>query len=133
MIKVKNTILDSNFSYEEKISKIYNYMKHSWWSWNSSDIQEKIGNRLLNEEEFIDEKNILKNENTINYIENNNKKELEKLLGKELTKKILEKYTKIRRRQEKNRDLYAKQLKEINKERRENWESEIKIKWLYYI
>lgn len=127
MEKLKWFLMDDTDTKDQKLIKIYNQMRYGWLSWNSERVKEKVVNHLLNSPEFKKENDILKNPKLLDYISNNNKTELEKLIWKEMTNTILETYSKIKSKQEKHRDEYAKQLESINEERKKSWEKEIKL------
>ncbi|MDD3145208.1 MAG: hypothetical protein PHV23_03810 [Candidatus Gracilibacteria bacterium] len=127
MEKVKGFLMDDTDTKDQKLIKIYNQMRYGGLSGNSERVKEKVVNHLLNSPEFKKENDILKNPKLLDYISNNNKTELEKLIGKEMTNTILETYSKIKSKQEKHRDEYAKQLESINEERKKSGEKEIKL------
>lgn len=128
MTKVKEVILDNNLSKDQKLLKSYNLMRYKWLSWNSIDIEENISNIILEKEEFNDINEILNNEKIIELIKNNDRIELEKLIwDEEIVDDLLVKYAKIQSDVQKNRIEYEKFLVEINNEKRENWEEEIKL------
>ncbi len=127
MEKVKWFLMNDTDNKDQKLVKIYNQMRYGWMSWNSESVKEKVATHLLNSPEFNDIDTILKNPKLLEYISNNNKAELEKILWKEMAKTILETYSKIKSKQEKHRDEYAKQLAPINNERIKAWEKEIAL------
>ena len=127
MEKVKWFLLDNIDNKDQKLVKIYNQMRYGWMSWNSEKVKEKVANHLLNSPKFKRENDILKNPQLLDYISNNNTAELEKLIWKEMAKAILETYSKIKSKQEKHRDEYAKQLEPINAEKKKAWGQEIKL------
>lgn len=127
MEKVKWFLMNDIDNKDQKLIKIYNQMRYGWMSWNSETVKEKVANHLLSSDEFKDINKILRNPKLFEYISNNNKAELEKILWKDLSKVILETYSKIKSKQEKHRDEYAKQLELINAEKKKAWEKEINL------
>jgi len=128
MQKVKEIILSKDLNKDQKLIKIFNLMRYWGLSWNSETVKEKVANHLLAQKEYKNIRDILTNKETLNYIKENNKEELAKLLWNEtLAENIIESYNKIKAKQEEKRAEYRKILDKVNKERTKNWEKAISL------
>lgn len=127
MSKVKQFFYDTYDNKDQKLLKIYNTMRYSGWSGNSEWVKNQVAEHLLHQESFKNIDDILKNPQTFEYIKNHNSSELEKILGTDITKEILSAYSKIKIKQEKQREEYAKIVTRINQERKAKNEPEIDL------
>lgn len=104
MAEIKSIFLDSSLKNEQKMLKILNIMRYQWNSWNSAYVKEKVGDYLLQQDKFKDIDTILKNPEITNYIKNSDSEKLETLwIPKGIVNEIIKQYSKIKIKQEKNK------------------------------
>lgn len=126
MKKVKDVLLNTRLNKDQKLIQIYNLMRYEWLSWNSNTVKEKLTYHLLAQDEFKDINTILENTELVKLINNSKKDELVKLwISEEIAQNIIEAYTKIKIKTEKQKNEYYKELDLINSQRKQNWEKEI--------
>lgn len=126
MEKVKR-IFNSQETKDQKLLQIYNTMRYSWWSGNSEWVKNQVAEHLLKQKWFKNIDDILKNPETFNLIKNNNKQKLKELVWEEIATEILSAYSKIKIKQEKQREEYSKVVTRINEVRKTNKEEEINL------
>lgn len=121
-------IFSQDISIDEKQIKIFNLMRYGGLSWNSEWVKNIIANKLIETPEFSDIKKSLENPKIREYIEDNNKEELEKLFWPKLSEELFKIYEKTKKPLT---DKLKLEVEKINKKRKLNKEGAIKYEDYY--